>query len=175
MRHRVSHAKLNRDTDHRKAMNRFMATSFISVGHITTTLAKAKYVQPYIEQLVTKAKVSDTNTIRHLKASLDTRETVDYLLQKVAPKFVSRPGGYTRIVKLGYRVGDNAPLARLEWVEKFEVDKKTTKDVKKSKAPVKESAKTSVVKVKEKVSNKNLKASKVEKVVKANKKATKVK
>lgn len=172
MRHRVDGAKLNRDTDHRKAMNRFMATSFIAKGFMTTTLAKAKFVQPYIEQLVTKAKVANTDTIRHLKSSLDTRETVDYLLQKAAPKFMSRPGGYTRIIKLGYRDGDNAPLARLEWVEKFETDKKDTKN---SKAPVKERSKTGIVKVKEKLSGKNSKAVKVEKAVKSNKKDTKEK
>ncbi len=118
MRHRVAKKKLNRDTDHRKALIRNLSRSLILEGKIETTLAKAKYVQPYVEKLVTKAKKgSDFNNLNNLNAKLRSNKALDVLVKELAPKYTSRSGGYTRIVKLGFRDGDKAPMARIEWVK----------------------------------------------------------
>ncbi|OGC50446.1 50S ribosomal protein L17 [candidate division WWE3 bacterium RIFCSPHIGHO2_01_FULL_40_23] len=139
MRHRVHGTNLNIDTDHRKALNRFLATSFIEKGYAVTTLAKARFVRPYVEKLVTKAKAGPTS-LSSLKASLNTRFAIDTLLHTVAPKFASRNGGFTKMSKLGFREGDNAPLAKLEWSEKVDYGKS------KEKGKEKESVKNKVVK-----------------------------
>lgn len=138
MRHRVKNAELNMDTSHRKALNKYMATSFIEKGVLTTTTARAKYVRSYIERLVTKAKVGDLTASRTLQVGLDTREAVEKMLKEIAPKFKERAGGYTRLSKLGNRAGDNAQLSKLEWVEKIEAPKKTEKAEKTSKKDSKE-------------------------------------
>ncbi|MEK7595121.1 MAG: 50S ribosomal protein L17 [Patescibacteria group bacterium] len=145
MRHRVKGNELNIDTSHRKSLNRFMATSFVEKGFITTTLARAKFIKPYIEKLVTKAKSEGTTSLRFLQRSLDTRAAIDTIVQTVAPKFETRNGGYTRLIKLGKRVGDNAPLAKLEWVEHMDVPKDTKKADKK-----KNKEKTSALEAKDK-------------------------
>lgn len=144
MRHRVKNNELSRNTGHRRALNKFMATSFVEKGYLTTTLPKAKFIQPFIEKAVTKAKENNINSVRFLKASLNTRLSIDMMLQTIAPKFAERKGGYTRIIKLGNRVGDNASLARIEWVEKMETKKaKTAKEEKVEKAKeVKKTRKT---------------------------------
>ncbi len=160
MRHRVDGTALNIDTSHRKALNKFMATSFIENGTMTTTLIKAKFIKPFIEKLVTKAKANNQIAIRTLNQNLDTRKAVDILLEVVAPKFASRNGGYTRLVKLGYRSGDNAPMARLEWVESMTKEKKEVEKVEKKKvsekvAEKKTARKTKAVKVSSKTKEKD--------------------
>ncbi|OGC47241.1 50S ribosomal protein L17 [candidate division WWE3 bacterium RIFCSPHIGHO2_01_FULL_42_13] len=129
MRHNVSGKKLGRDTSHRKALLRNLSTSLIETGSIETTLAKAKYVRPYVERLVTKARVGGTNAVRIVRKGLLSEEMVRKLVNEVAPSFNSRPGGYTRIKKLGKRAGDRADMARIEWVVV-----KETSSVKKRKA-----------------------------------------
>ena len=134
MRHRVKGKELNRNTGHRRALNRFMATSFMEQGTMTTSHAKASFVRPFIEKLVTEAKRNDLSSIRVLNAELNTQLAIDNLRTLVAPKFEGRNGGYTRITKLGYRVGDDSPMVRLEWVEKMET-KKVEKEKVASKTP----------------------------------------
>ncbi len=151
MRHRVGGKKLNRTSSHRKALNKFMSTSFLKKGEITTTEAKAKFIQPYVERLVEKAKKHD---LSYLKASLSGRLVVDMLLNNVARKFAERHGGYTRIVKLGFRVGDAAPLAKLSWVEKIEVEK--SEEDKKKLGGKKEVKEEKIVKPKRKVVKKEI-------------------
>jgi large subunit ribosomal protein L17 len=141
MRHRVKGTALNVDTSHRRALNKFMATSFVEGGSMVTTLTKAKFIKPFIEKLVTKAKKNDQPAIRALVASLNSRKAVDTLLEVVAPKFAERNGGYTRIIKLQQRLGDNAPMARLEWVESMAKEKKEVEKVQKEKTEKKTSEK----------------------------------
>ena len=118
MRHRYAGKYLNRDTPHRMALLKNMATSLINNGKIETTLAKAKSVKPYVEKLVTKAKNSTGfTTVKYLKAKLATEESVRNLLEKVAPLYTERKGGYTRVTRLPNRVGDNSLMARIEFVK----------------------------------------------------------
>lgn len=124
MRHRVQKKKLNTDTSHRKALLRNLANSFIEVGKMETTLTKAKYVKPYIEKAVSKArKGTDFTNIKNVSKLLTTENAAKKLFNEIVPKYMTRPGGYTKIIKLPNRVGDNTPMARLEWVE----EKKETK------------------------------------------------
>lgn len=118
MRHRVQKSQMNRDKDHRKALLRNMCTSFIEQGKMETTLAKAKYVKPFIEKTVTKAKKgTDFTNIKNIRAIVTTSKAEKMLFAEIAPKYAQRNGGYTRIIKLGFRDGDNAEMARLEWVD----------------------------------------------------------
>lgn len=118
MRHRVQNKKLNTDKDHRKSLLRNLATSFIEHDKIVTTLTKAKFVKPYIEKAVTKAKRGTHFTnIQRVTALLSTDKAGRKLFSEIAPKYMERKGGYTRITKIGTRVGDNSTMARLEWVD----------------------------------------------------------
>lgn len=155
MRHRVNGTALNMDTSHRRALNKFMATSFVENGSMVTTFTKAKVIRPFIEKLVTKAKVKSNSSVQALTKELNSKKAVDTLLDVVAPKFLSRPGGYIRLVKLMPRVGDNAPMARLEWVESMTREKKEVEKVTKQKEVEKKADK--------KVAKKVVKPSKKEK------------
>lgn len=117
MRHRVTGKKLGRDASHRKALKRNMAISLIEHGQIETTLPKAKFVKPFAEKLVTRAKKGDLHAIRILKKNLVNEDAVRKLVEVIGPRFADRNGGYTRIVKMGFRDGDKAEMARISWVE----------------------------------------------------------
>lgn len=118
MRHRVSKKKLSRTKDHRKALLRNLSRSLILDGKVETTLAKAKFVKPYVEKLVTKAKKDKSiRNINLVNSKLDSTDASRKLFDEIVSKTSGRPGGYTRIIKLGFRAGDKAPMARLEWVE----------------------------------------------------------
>lgn len=117
MLHRVSHKKLSRDTNARRALLKNLATSLVLHERITTTTAKAKTIRPVIEKLVTKAKVDSHITRRYLTTKLDKDSAVKKMLELIGPTFRERPGGYTRIVKLAPRAGDNADLSLIEFVE----------------------------------------------------------
>lgn len=101
-----------------KAMLRNQATELFRHGGIKTTEAKAKFLRPYAEKLITKAKAGDLHNRRQVIAELRDRDVVAHLFEEVAPRFAERPGGYTRIVKLGPRKGDNAPMALIELVDR---------------------------------------------------------
>lgn len=119
MRHRVGKKKMNRDTSHRSALLKNLSTSLIEAESIETTIAKAKFVKPYVEKLVTKAK-SDTSftSIKRVSAKLNSKDATRKLFTQIAPKYVDRNGGYTRIIKLGkFRDGDNSKMVRLSFVE----------------------------------------------------------
>lgn len=136
MRHRVKTKSLGRDKDHRKSLMRTLSTQLVEHESITTTLAKAKYLRPYFEKLITKAKQgSDFNNVKYMRKKLSTEEAVKKMLSDLGPRFKSRKGGYTRIIKVGERDGDKAHMARIELVEKpkskKEAKKKTDKEDKK--------------------------------------------
>lgn len=117
MRHGKKINHLGRTTSHRKAMLSNMASSLILNKRIQTTLPKAKALRKYIEPLITKAKDDTTHSRRTVFSYLQNKETVTILFNQVAQKVAERPGGYTRIIKLGSRLGDNAEVALIELVD----------------------------------------------------------
>src|SRR3954470_634714 len=117
MRHGKKHNHLGRTTSHRRAMLANMATSLILHKRITTTLAKAKALRVYVEPILTKAKNDTTHSRRTAFSYLQDKETVAILFRDIAEKIADRPGGYTRIVKLENRLGDNAEMAIIELVD----------------------------------------------------------
>ena len=117
MRHHRAGKKLGRDASHRKALYANLAGSLIEHGRIKTTEAKAKAVKPFAEQMITLAKRGDLAARRQAIAELRSQDVVHQLFADVAPRFADRPGGYTRIVKLGPRQGDAAQMVYLELVD----------------------------------------------------------
>ena len=116
MRHRVAGRKLGRPTDHRLALYRNLATDLLRYEKIQTTEAKAKEVRSLAEEIITRAKAGDIHSRRQVLAKLYDPTVVDKLFDTLAPRFQDRPGGYTRIIKIGPRKGDAAPLVQLELV-----------------------------------------------------------
>ena len=117
MRHHRAGKKLGRDASHRKALYANLAGSLIEHGRIKTTEAKAKAVKPFAEQMITLGKRGDLAARRQAIAELRSQDVVHQLFSNVAPRFAERPGGYTRIVKLGPRQGDAAEMVYLELVD----------------------------------------------------------
>ena len=117
MRHHKTGRKLGRDSAHRKALYANLASSLFEHGRIRTTEAKAKEVRAIAEQLITLGKRGDVHAHRQAVAFLRSKEIAHILFAEVAPRFADRPGGYTRVVKLGPRQGDAAPMAYLELVD----------------------------------------------------------
>jgi large subunit ribosomal protein L17 len=117
MRHRRAGKKLGRDSAHRKALYSNLAGALIEHGRIKTTEAKAKAVKPFAEQMITLGKRGDLHARRLALAELRSQYVVHHLFSEVAPRFSDRPGGYTRIVKLGPRLGDAAEMVYLELVD----------------------------------------------------------
>ncbi|WP_066221134.1 50S ribosomal protein L17 [Formosa haliotis] len=133
MRHGKKVNHLGRQTAHRKAMLANMACSLIEHKRINTTVAKAKALKQFVEPLVTKSKADTTHNRRIVFSKLRQKEAVTELFREVATKVGDRPGGYTRIIKLGNRLGDNADMAMIELVDYNEIynagkaEKKTTR------------------------------------------------
>jgi large subunit ribosomal protein L17 len=141
MRHRVAHRKLGRVTEHRIAMLRNQATNLLRHEHLTTTVPKAKELRPFVERLITIAKrgladgaanAKELNARRLVMRDVQDREIVTKLFDTIAPRFAERAGGYTRLLRLGNRKGDNAEVAQVELVgsefnprAKAEADAKT--------------------------------------------------
>ena len=121
MRHRKSGRQLNRNSSHRQAMFRNMASSLIGHEIIKTTLPKAKELRRVVEPLITLAKVDSVANRRLAFARTGNTETVAKLFNELGPRFAQRAGGYTRILKCGFRAGDNAPMAYIELVDRPEV------------------------------------------------------
>ena len=125
MRHRVAHRKLGRVTEHRISMLRNQATALLRYEHLTTTVPRAKELRPFVERLITVAKrgVSGGQANGHLlnarrlvMQDLQDREVVTKLFDTLAPRFAARAGGYTRLLRIGYRKGDSAEVAQVELV-----------------------------------------------------------
>ncbi len=135
MRHRIKGRKLGRSTSHRLATLRSLATALIKHKKITTTLAKAKQTRLFVEPLITKAKNDSVHSRRLVASQIHDKEVVKELFGEVAEKIGDRPGGYTRIVKLGNRVGDGAEMAIIELVDYNNVGAKKPKKSKKKAEP----------------------------------------
>ncbi|RMH21047.1 MAG: 50S ribosomal protein L17 [Gammaproteobacteria bacterium] len=118
MRHRKSGRQLNRNSSHRKAMFKNMAAALIEHEVIRTTLPKAKELRRVVEPLVTKAKSDSVHARRYVFSKLRDRNLVSKLFDEIAPRYQQRNGGYTRILKTGFRAGDKAPMAIMELVDR---------------------------------------------------------
>jgi large subunit ribosomal protein L17 len=137
MRHRVAHRKLGRTTEHRIALLRNQATALLRHEHLTTTVPKAKELRPFVERLITIAKrgVADAAPVRTLNArrlvmrDVQDQDVVRKLFDTLAPRFASRAGGYTRLLRIGFRRGDAAEMAQVELVgSEFETRLKASAD-----------------------------------------------
>jgi large subunit ribosomal protein L17 len=117
MRHQRTGKKLGRDSAHRKALYSNLAGALIEHGRVRTTVAKAKAVRPIAEQMITLGRRGDLHARRQALAYLRSQDVVHKLFSEVAPRFADRPGGYSRIVKIGPRQGDSAEMAYLELVD----------------------------------------------------------
>ncbi|PLX83589.1 MAG: 50S ribosomal protein L17 [Desulfuromonas sp.] len=141
MRHNKSGRRLGRNSSHSKAMMRNMVTSLLYLGQIKTTDARAKELRKLAEKMITLGKRGDLHARRQALQVIMDRKVVGKLFEMVAPRYKDRPGGYTRIIKLGHRAGDNASLSLIELVE----EEFTAKPKKKAPAPAKAAAPAPVV------------------------------
>ncbi|GGA80875.1 50S ribosomal protein L17 [Brucella endophytica] len=137
MRHGNSGRKLNRTASHRKAMFANMAASLIEHEQIVTTLPKAKEIRPIVEKLVTLGKRGDLHARRQAISAIRDVKLVAKLFDTLATRYAQRNGGYIRIMKAGFRAGDNAPLAVVEFVER-DVNAKGAKDIARTEAEASE-------------------------------------
>ena len=130
MRHRVKGRKLNRTSSHRKALMGALTTSVLKHKRIRTTEAKAKEARRYVESIITKARKNDLHSIRQVMSHIRDKEVVKELFSEIIPKIGDRPGGYTRVIKLGNRIGDAASMAILELVDYNDVINKKAEEKK---------------------------------------------
>ena len=141
MRHKLGYKKLNRTSEHRKALIKNMLISLIKYEQITTTLPKAKVLKPQADKIITLGKKNNLQNTKILISKLQDTKSANKVKKTLAKRYEGRKGGYTRIIKSGYRYGDNAPLAVIEFVDRDvqakRVDKKkkdTTKKTEETKA-----------------------------------------
>ncbi len=139
MRHRIGYKKLNRTSEHRKALIKNMLNSLIKYEQITTTLPKAKVLKPQADKIITLGKKNTLQNSKTLITKLQDAKSAEKVKKKLAKRYEKRNGGYTRIIKAGFRYGDNAPMAIIEFVDRDveakRVDKKkkdTTKEAPKA-------------------------------------------
>tara|TARA_B100000214_G_scaffold374371_1_gene356915 strand:+ start:1083 stop:1526 length:444 start_codon:yes stop_codon:yes gene_type:complete len=147
MRHKISHKKLNRTSEHRKALLKNMLNSLVKYEQITTTLPKAKFLRPEAEKLITIGKKDTLANTKRLASKLQNIQTVNKIRKTLSKRYETRKGGYTRIIKAGFRYGDNAPMAIIEFVDRDvqakRVDRKKAKpetENKKETSPVTKTA-----------------------------------
>ena len=118
MRHRLGYKKLNRTSEHRKALIKNMLNSLIKYEQITTTLPKAKVLKPQADKIITLGKKDNLQNTKILVSKLQDMKSTNKVRKTLAKRYESRNGGYTRIIKAGYRYGDKAPLAIIEFVDR---------------------------------------------------------
>ena len=139
MRHKLSYRKLNRTTEHRIALFKNMLNSLIKYEQITTTLPKAKELKPKIDKVITLGKKNNLQSKKSLFSKLQDKSSVDKLLKILAQRYVKRNGGYSRVIRSGFRYGDDAPMAVIELIDrdvkakKVDVKEKITEDTKAAK------------------------------------------
>jgi large subunit ribosomal protein L17 len=140
MRHGVGYKKLNRTSEHRKALLKNMLNSLIKYEQITTTLPKAKFLKPQADKIITLGKKDSLQNTKLLFSKLQDKKSANKVKKTLSKRYLSRKGGYTRIIKSGFRYGDKAPMAVIEFVDrdveakKVDIKKKdTTKDTKEEK------------------------------------------
>ena len=147
MRHRLGYRKLNRTSEHRKALFKNMLNSLIKYEQITTTLPKAKELKPKIDKAITLGKRNNLQSKKDLFSKLQNKYSVDKLTKSLSQRYVKRNGGYSRVIRAGYRYGDDAPMAVIELVDrdleakKIDIKKKEVDKSKKTDAIPKASEK----------------------------------
>ena len=134
MRHKLGYKKLNRTSEHRKALIKNMLNSLIKYEQIITTLPKAKLIKPQAEKLITLGKKKNLTNTRVLISKLQDKTNANKILNTLSKRYQKRAGGYTRIVKAGYRYGDNSPMAVIEFVDRDVEAKRRFKKKKKDDA-----------------------------------------
>ena len=138
MRHKFGYRKLNRTSEHRKALFKNMLNSLIKYEQITTTLPKAKELKPQIDKVITLGKKNSLHASKHLFAELQSKSSVNKLVKILSQRYEKRKGGYSRVIRTGFRYGDDAPMAIIELVDrdfqakKVDVKKKTESQKKES-------------------------------------------
>jgi large subunit ribosomal protein L17 len=141
MRHGVAHKKLNRTSEHRKALLKNMLNSLIKYEQITTTLPKAKFLKPQADKIITLGKKDSLQNTRLLISKLQDVKSANKVKKTLSKRYNTRNGGYTRIIKAGYRYGDKAPMAVIEFVDRDveakKVDRKKKEKKVEEKAPIK--------------------------------------
>lgn len=140
MRHLVDHRRLGRTSPHRRALLRNMATSLILYGRIHTTLPKAKELRKFADRLVTWGKKGDVAARRHARRFVEDQTALNKLFNELAGRFASRNGGYTRILKSNFRLGDQAPMAYIEYLDN-PLPQPKSKGAKSKEKPVEEKSK----------------------------------
>ena len=118
MRHKLGYRKLNRTTEHRKALFMNMLNSLIKYEQITTTLPKAKELKPQLDKVITLGKKNNLQAKKNLFAELQSKTSVDKLIKILSQRYEKRKGGYSRVIRAGFRYGDDAPLAIIELVDR---------------------------------------------------------
>ena len=118
MRHRFGYKKLNRTSEHRKALLKNMLNSLVKYEQIKTTLPKAKFLKPQADKLITLGKKDSLHTTKLLISQLQDKKTANKVKKTLSKRYEKRSGGYTRIIKAGFRYGDNAPMAIIEFVDR---------------------------------------------------------
>ena len=118
MKHKLAYRKLNRTSEHRKALFKNMLNSLIKYEQITTTLPKAKELKPKIDKVITLGKKNTLQTKKNLFSELQSKTSVDKLVKILSQRYEKRKGGYSRIVRVGFRYGDDAPMAIIELVDR---------------------------------------------------------
>jgi len=130
MRHKFAHRKLNRTSEHRKALFKNMLNSLIKYEQITTTLPKAKELKPQIDKVITLGKKNNLQAKKFLFSELQSKDSVNKIFKTLSQRYEKRKGGYSRVIRAGFRYGDSAPLAVIELVDRDIMAKKI--DIKKT-------------------------------------------
>ena len=153
MRHKLAYRKLNRTSEHRKALFKNMLNSLIKYEQITTTLPKAKELKPKIDKAITLGKKNNLQSKKNLFSKLQDKSSVDKLINILSQRYEKRKGGYSRVIRAGFRYGDDSPMAIIELVDRdvkaknIDVKKKTEE---KSKTPIEAKSKDTEKKIKTK-------------------------
>ena len=143
MRHRLGYKKLNRTSEHRKALIKNMLNKLIKYEQIVTTLPKAKVLKPQADKIITLGKKKNLQNTKRLVSKLQDKTNANKVIQTLSKRYEKRSGGYTRIVKAGFRYGDNAPLAVIEFVDRDVEAKRKFKKKKSQDKPTKTEEKKS--------------------------------
>ena len=143
MRHRLGYKKLNRTSEHRKALIKNMLNNLIKYEQIITTLPKAKVLKPQADKIITLGKKKNLQNTRRLVSQLQDKTNANKVIKTLSKRYEKRSGGYTRIVKAGFRYGDNAPLAVIEFVDRDIEAKRKFKKKKSQDKPAKSEEKKS--------------------------------
>ena len=144
MRHRIAHRKLNRTSEHRKALFKNMLNSLIKYEQITTTLPKAKELKPQIDKVITLGKKNNLHSKKNLFSKLQDKSSVDKLIKTLSQRYEKRNGGYSRVIRAGFRYGDDAPMAIIELIDrniqakKVDIKKKVEDKPSESEVPAKD-------------------------------------